>query len=110
MEFPSLTSRAGAGEVKQEEVQVPLREQYGATAGHGWSPGPSSSGEHERRTRKEPYMYSQQTGKQPLRVVSPVPPGGRATPPTTTLGRKQGGYKCLSELNSLVVVIKVYTV
>ena len=43
LEVPSLPSRAAAGDVKQEEAQVPLREQYGATAGHGWSPGPSSS-------------------------------------------------------------------
>ena len=55
MEFPSFTSRAGAGEVKREEAHAALREQYGATAGHGWSPGPSSSGEHEWRTQKEPY-------------------------------------------------------
>ena len=43
LEIPSLPSRAGDGEVEQEDAQVPLREQYGATAGHGWTPEPSSS-------------------------------------------------------------------
>ena len=67
MEVPSLTSRSGAGEVKEEEVRAPLREQYGASSGYGWTPVQQSSGESERRTRKEPY-----SGGDDVTVTNPI--------------------------------------